>query len=548
MNKPGLVSIGIPAYNRPSSLDKVLSLITNQTYENLEIIISDDASSGFEVKNVVEKYQLRDSRIKYYRQSQNIGVLRNYHFVLQQSTGEFFTCVSDDDWRSPEFIEVLVNILNQNPELNLAFCDYHEIYENGEFASEYPFSHIKYFRPFKSKIRLLRTITHYWQNQKNGKCNLFYSLFRREKLLEIDFEQVSNNFSHLGMDNQIAFKMLQFGAIALSNDAMCCLTCQNTKYYVNESLENRGRHFFSKICSLLKFYLNDYLFYLRNSSFLVESLIISLLFIPKVLSELLSIFSSKVYNWVKKIINLLRNKDNKINILDIDKSENKKLRLTNVTLISIDTRDSEQALQALLYSSRDIDFGQIKLLSHFTPFCNDKRIIVDRISKIKSIDDWCHFIVYDLYKYVNTEFVLLIHVDGFVVNPAQWRNEFLDYDYIGSPFPLPKDKFSYRDIHGNIIRVGNSVSIRSKKILELPTKLQLPWVDYHGFFNEDGFLCCQYRHILEANGIRYAPLEIAKYFAHESMIPEIKNIKPFAFHKWMGTNSKYPNFKKKIFA
>jgi hypothetical protein len=130
-----------------------------------------------------------------------------------------------------------------------------------------------------------------------------------------------------------------------------------------------------------------------------------------------------------------------------------------------------------------------------------------------------------------------------VVNPAEWRPEFLEYDYIGSPWPLPSDDFSYRDINGNVIRVGNSVSIRSKKILELPSKLNIPWVADHGFFNEDGFLCCTNRHILEANGVRYAPIEVAKYFAHECMIPEIKNITPFAFHKWMGTNRKYPRFK-----
>ena len=92
-SKCGLVSIGIPAYNRPSSLDKILGLITSQSYTKLEIIISDDASEGNDVRNVVEKYQLLDSRIKYFRQEENIGVLRNYNFVLQQSTGEFFTCV-----------------------------------------------------------------------------------------------------------------------------------------------------------------------------------------------------------------------------------------------------------------------------------------------------------------------------------------------------------------------------------------------------------------------------------------------------------------------
>jgi hypothetical protein len=50
---------------------------------------------------------------------------------------------------------------------------------------------------------------------------------------------------------------------------------------------------------------------------------------------------------------------------------------------------------------------------------------------------------------------------------------------------LPSDDFSYRDIHGNIVSVGNSVSLRSKRLLELPIQLKLPWEPYHGFYNED---------------------------------------------------------------
>jgi len=545
MDKLGLVSIGIPAYNRPSSLDKILSLITSQSYTNLEIIISDDASEGNDVRNVVEKYQLLDSRIKYFRQEENIGVLRNYNFVLQQSTGEFFTCVSDDDWRSPEFIEVLIRLLIENPQASLAFCDYHEIYEDGKFAIGYPFSHIKHFTPFKSKNRLARTLSHYWQNQKNGKCNLFYGLFRKNSINTIDVEKLSNNFTHLGMDNQIVFKMLQLGPAVFSNDAMCCLTCDNTKYYMNNSSDSKKRNLFYGVINVLNSFLDDNLTYLNNASFFIEKIFIILLFLPKILSELVGVLCVRLLGRIKKIFNYTNYLGTKNEISQSDRTEAGKLQLSNVTLISVDTRDTEEALQVLKYSSRDIDFGGIKLLSHFTPFCNDKRIVIERIPKFNSIDDWCHFVIYELYKYIDTDFILLIHVDGFVVNPFQWRSEFLDYDYIGSPFPLPTDKFSYRDIYGNIIRVGNSVSIRSKKILELPTKLKIPWTDYHGFFNEDGFLCTQNRHILEANGIRYAPLEIAKYFAHESMIPEIKNIKPFAFHKWMGTNSTYPNFKKK---
>ena len=55
-------------------------------------------------------------------------------------------------------------------------------------------------------------------------------------------------------------------------------------------------------------------------------------------------------------------------------------------------------------------------------------------------------------------------------------------------------------------------------------------------------MCVKNRHLVEAAGMRIAPLEVAKYFAHETMIPEIEGITPFAFHKWAGTNADYPRF------
>ena len=62
------------------------------------------------------------------------------------------------------------------------------------------------------------------------------------------------------------------------------------------------------------------------------------------------------------------------------------------------------------------------------------------------------------------------------------------------------------------------------------------------WFHEDGFICCKIKHILEAEGMKIAPIEVAKYFGHEHMIPEVEGITPFSFHKWDGTNAKYPNF------
>lgn len=203
--------------------------------------------------------------------------------------------------------------------------------------------------------------------------------------------------------------------------------------------------------------------------------------------------------------------------------------------------DVEATVKALEYSSKYIEFGEVKLVSHYKP-SNIGNISFQETSKTKDIDEWSYKVIYELPKYVNTDYAILIHSDGFIVNPESWRDEFLEYDYIGAPWALPNDEFSFRDKYNNIIRAGNSVSLRSKKLLDLPNDLNLEWRHWHGYYNEDGFICVNNRHIYEEHGLKIAGIDIAKYFSHESMIPEIEGIKPFAFHKWNGTNSIYPKF------
>ncbi len=222
--------------------------------------------------------------------------------------------------------------------------------------------------------------------------------------------------------------------------------------------------------------------------------------------------------------------------------KNGRLQLPNVTLAAVDSVRVRASVKALEYSMKDIDFGEVLLITHRKPLFLPKGITYRHIDKLKNIDAFNYSMIYKVHEYIHTDFMLLVHYDGFVVNPDMWRDEFLDYDYIGSPFPLPKDDFSYRDINGNICRVGNSVSIRSKRLLEFPSKTGIPFEADHGFFNEDGFICCKNRHLFEAAGMKYAPLEVAKYFGHESMIPEVEGIRPFVFHKWAGTNREYPKF------
>jgi hypothetical protein len=204
----------------------------------------------------------------------------------------------------------------------------------------------------------------------------------------------------------------------------------------------------------------------------------------------------------------------------------------------------EPTIKALEYSCNDIEFGVIKLVSDIKPNNLPNYIIHEYTDKMSNIDDWNHDIIYKLGKHIDTEFAMLIHADGFVVNAESWKPEFLDYDYIGAPWPLPNDDFSYRDINGELIRVGNSVSLRSKKLLDLAVDLPLDWKPFHGYYNEDGFICVNNRHIYKEHGCKFADIDVAKYFSHETMIPEIEGIKPFAFHRHYGTNNIYPNFGK----
>lgn len=202
--------------------------------------------------------------------------------------------------------------------------------------------------------------------------------------------------------------------------------------------------------------------------------------------------------------------------------------------------DIDSTIKAILNSCKDIEFGDVKLITHERPINLPDNIKFCKIDRINSIDNYSYNMIYKLSDYIETDYALIVQADGYVINSISWRDEFLDYDYIGAPFNLPRDEFSYRDVNGKIFRVGNGgFSLRSKKLIDLPNKLNLEWKPFHGFYNEDGFICAMNRHIYEDNGMNFAPLDVAKYFSHEADIPETQGIQPFGFHgKWSKYNKR----------
>jgi glycosyltransferase involved in cell wall biosynthesis len=100
-----LVSVGIPTFNRPEGLRRTLRLISAQTYRNLEILISDNASPGPDTEKVVRDFSAADQRIKYFRQPANIGAIANFRFVLAKASGDYFMWAADDDEWDARFVE-----------------------------------------------------------------------------------------------------------------------------------------------------------------------------------------------------------------------------------------------------------------------------------------------------------------------------------------------------------------------------------------------------------------------------------------------------------
>lgn len=206
------------------------------------------------------------------------------------------------------------------------------------------------------------------------------------------------------------------------------------------------------------------------------------------------------------------------------------VNLNNITLVAVTSVNVDRTIRALKHSMKEISFGEVILLTD-----KDVSPIGLKTIKIEPLDyiGYSHFIVYELHKFINNEFALIIQDDGFVTNPDKWSSKFLDYDYIGAPFPIPSpdDKISYRDPFGNLIRVGNGgFSLRSKKLLELPTKLNLEWKPYFGYYNEDGFFAVHNRHLFEENSCKFAPADIAAEFSIEHNTAETLGKTSFGFH------------------
>ena len=108
--KKSLVTIGIPVYNGELLMKKCIESVLSQTYENFELIISDNASTD-STPDICKEFLKKDNRITFVRQNENMGQNWNFNFPLEKANGEYFVWLVADAIISPEFIEKNIAVL-----------------------------------------------------------------------------------------------------------------------------------------------------------------------------------------------------------------------------------------------------------------------------------------------------------------------------------------------------------------------------------------------------------------------------------------------------
>jgi uncharacterized protein DUF5672 len=198
--------------------------------------------------------------------------------------------------------------------------------------------------------------------------------------------------------------------------------------------------------------------------------------------------------------------------------------LKNVTLCAASCRDRALTARALEISLSHCEFADAVFFSD-QPVQGSFRS--ERIEPFASLDDYEQFILTQLGKKIQTSHVLIIQWDGYVIDPESWRNEFLEYDFIGARWPWYEDDY----------QVGNGgFSLRSRKLLEITALGGFP---KPGDGGEDHLICRTCRPNLEKEyGIRFAPNELADAFSHEVGEPDEPS---FGFHGIMNLGSYVPD-------
>lgn len=133
------VSIGLPVFNGARYLEETARSVLDQTYRDLELVISDNASTD-ETPEICRRLALEDPRVRYERADENLGAAPNYNRLVELARGEFFKWAPHDDPLAPTLVERFVEELDARPDASLVYARAVRINEAGHQVGQDTFS------------------------------------------------------------------------------------------------------------------------------------------------------------------------------------------------------------------------------------------------------------------------------------------------------------------------------------------------------------------------------------------------------------------------
>jgi hypothetical protein len=228
-----------------------------------------------------------------------------------------------------------------------------------------------------------------------------------------------------------------------------------------------------------------------------------------------------------------------------------KPQLTGVTGVIIESQNIDIAAKVLTHCSHLVTFDEVKLLAPHRPTVSFTGEFIQ--IPVFNYIGYSTFSTKCLWRYIDTSHALVMQLDGFIIHPELWDPDWMQYDYIGAPWPkeslLPFAKPTWR--------VGNSgFSLRSKRFMQLCGELE---VEHNNEKDKEGVKrsietdecaddvwMCQRPEVvtkLLKAGMRYAPVRVAMKFSLEGFIPECStNAESFGFHDFKSGRTRYQQF------
>ena len=169
------VSIGLPVYNGAKYLEDTIKSLLNQTFNDFELIISDNASTD-RTQAICTSFASRDSRVRYYQSAENRGAAWNYNNTFKLAKGEFFKWASHDDLCAPTHIEQCVKIFYRMPSVVLCYPRTIIIDGRGDVIGRfYDKLNVNFKEPHRRfKKTMLRV--------ESGECNAVFGVIRSSVL------------------------------------------------------------------------------------------------------------------------------------------------------------------------------------------------------------------------------------------------------------------------------------------------------------------------------------------------------------------------------